>query len=96
MLRVTGTVSEAAAVTIAGKPATVAADHTFDGQVSIASGTSTFFVVATDTNNNIDTNEYEIENLGSSKTFTYDSNGHLAADAATSQRRAGKERNCND
>lgn len=29
-----------------------------------------------DTNNNVETNEYEIENLGSSKTFTYDANGN--------------------
>jgi hypothetical protein len=35
--------------------------------LSIASGTSTSSVVATDSNNNIDTNEYEVENLGSSK-----------------------------
>ena len=80
MLRVTGAVSEAATVTIAGKPAIVAADSTFDGTVSIASGTSSFSVVATDTNNNIDTNEYEVENLGSSKSFTYDANGNLTAD----------------
>ena len=46
----------------------------------IAVGTNSFAIIATDTNNNVKTSEYEVENVGSPKTFTYDANGNLTGD----------------
>ena len=79
-IRVTGTVNEAATVSIQGQPASVSSAGVFDGTAVIPSGTSTFTISATDTNNNVTSKSYEIENTGPSKTFAYDANGNLTAD----------------
>ena len=80
VIRVTGTVNEAATVSIQGQPASVSSAGVFDGTAAIPSGTSTFTVSAADTNNNVASKTYEIENTGSSKTFTYDANGNMTSD----------------
>ena len=80
VIRVAGTVSEAATLTIQDKSATMSSGGAFDGTAVIPSGTSTFTVSATDTNNNVTSKTYEVENAGSTKTFTYDANGNLTFD----------------
>ena len=80
VIRVAGTVNEAATITIQGQPETVSSANVFEGTATIPSGTSTFTVAATDTNNNVTSKTYEIESVGSSKTFTYDANGNLTSD----------------
>jgi RHS repeat-associated protein len=83
-IRVTGTVNEAATVSIQGKPASVSSGGVFDGTATIPSGTSTFTITATDTNNNATNKTYEIANSGSTKTFTYDANGNMTSDGTRS------------
>jgi RHS repeat-associated protein len=80
LIRVVGALNEAAVVTIQGKAAAIAADNVFEGTAPIASGTTTIAVTATDSNNNVATNTYEIENAGSAKTFTFDANGNITSD----------------
>jgi YD repeat-containing protein len=77
---VAGTLSEPATVTIEGQPATVTATDDFSGTVPVSSGTSTFSVSARDASGNVQTDEFEVENAGSSQTLTYDANGNLIAD----------------
>jgi RHS repeat-associated protein len=79
-IRVTGTVNEAATVSIQGQPVSVSSVGGFDGTAVIPSGTSTFTVSATDTNNNVASKTYEVQNTGSTKTFTYDANGNMTSD----------------
>jgi YD repeat-containing protein len=79
-LRVAGTLSEPATVTIDGQPATVTAADEFAGTVPVASGTNTFSVSARDASGNVQTDEFEVENTGSSETLTYDANGNLTSD----------------
>ena len=79
-IRVTGTVNESATVLVQGQQVSVSSGGVFDGTAVIPSGTSTFTVNATDTNNNVATKTYEIENTGSTETFTYDSNENMTSD----------------
>jgi RHS repeat-associated protein len=79
-LRFTGTVSEAAIVTIQSKPATVKADNTFGGTAIVSSGTSSIEVKATDYTGNTRTNTYNVNAAGSTKTFTHDANGDMTGD----------------
>jgi RHS repeat-associated protein len=81
-IRVTGTVSESATVTIQGQPATVSSTGVFDGTTVIPSGTSAFTVRATDTNSNVTSKTYEVESAGSTKTYTYDANGNMTSDGS--------------
>jgi YD repeat-containing protein len=78
-LRVAGTVSEPATVSVQGKPAQVGADNTFAGSATVGSGTSTAAVVATDSSGNVRTNTYEVRQSGASKTFGYDGNGNMTS-----------------
>ena len=84
VIRVMGAVNEAATVTIQGQPASVTSGNVFEGTATIPSGTSTFAVTATDTNNNVTSQEYEIDNTGSTKSFTYDANGNMTSDGTRS------------
>jgi RHS repeat-associated protein len=80
MLRFAGSVNEPATVTIGGNPATVTAGNVFDGRATVPSGTSTVPVVAMDPAGNVRTNNYEVSQAGSSKSFTYDANGNTTGD----------------
>jgi RHS repeat-associated protein len=73
----TGTVSEPATVTVAGKPATVTPDNRFQGTAAVPSGTSTVTVTATDPSGNVATKTYQVSASGSTTSFTYDANGSL-------------------
>jgi len=75
-----GTVSEPAAVTINGRPATVKADNTFLASVPIGAGTTTATIVATDPSGNVTTKLYDVDSDTSTQTFTYDANGNLTSD----------------
>jgi RHS repeat-associated protein len=75
-----GTLSEAATVTIAGKPATVTAGNEFSGTAAVPAGTSQVTVQATDPSGNVRTNVYQVTQTGPTKTFTYDPNGNLTGD----------------
>lgn len=79
-LRVAGTLSEPATVTVDGKPATVTAADEFSGTVPVSSGTTTFSVSARDASGNVQTDAFEVEIAGSSETLTYDDNGNLISD----------------
>ena len=83
-VRVEGTLSEPATVTINGKPATVTADNKFVGSIPVVSGTNTMTVMATDGNANSATEVYYVDGAGTSKTFTFDANGNLTSDGARS------------
>jgi RHS repeat-associated protein len=75
-----GALNEAATVTIAGKPAVVAADNTFSGKAAVPSGTSTVEIAAKDYAGNLRTSTYEVTQSASARTFTYDANGNTAGD----------------
>ena len=60
-----GTVNEAATVTIDGKPAIVDASNNFHGTAQVASGTTTVTVKAKDPSGNESTQQYEIDAAGS-------------------------------
>jgi RHS repeat-associated protein len=79
-LLLAGTLSEAAAVTVAGRPGSVAIDNTFSATVPVSAGTNTIPIVATDASGNSRTNQYQITNTGSTTTFAYDANGNLLSD----------------
>jgi len=75
-----GTVNEAATVTIDGKPAAVDASNSFQGTALVASGTTTVTVKAKDPTGNESTQQYEIDAAGSTTSYTYDANGNLTGD----------------
>jgi hypothetical protein len=79
-----GTVSEPAAVTVGGKPATVTADNRFEGQAAVRSGTGQVAVTATDPSGNLRTNTYEVSQGATSKSFTCDPNGNPTSRAGSS------------
>ncbi len=75
-----GTVNESATVTVQGKAAAVTAGNAFSLPVPVVPGTNTITVNATDPSGNTATNQYEVDSLGSGRTFTYDANGNLTGD----------------
>jgi RHS repeat-associated protein len=79
-IRVVGTVSEPATVTIQGKPADVAADHTFVGQASLQAGSNVLTITAQDPSGNTQTNQYAVTAVGNTTTISYDANGNLTSD----------------
>ncbi|HKP97355.1 MAG TPA: RHS repeat-associated core domain-containing protein [Fibrobacteria bacterium] len=79
-MRFSGTLSEAATVTLDGKAVPVSAASGFDGQATVRNGKDTVVVVAKDYSNNSRTNKYEVTSTGVVKTFAYDNNGNLAGD----------------
>ncbi len=77
-----GTVNEPSTVTVGGNAATVDGAGNFDGVVDVVPGNNTVSVVATDTNGNVKTNNYQVTaSSGSNRTFSYDLNGNLTDDA---------------
>jgi RHS repeat-associated protein len=80
ILRLSGTVSEPARITIQGKTATVTADNRFTGTATTAGGTNTISVQAVDSSANTRTNTYQITTSGSAKAFTHDANGNMTSD----------------
>ncbi len=80
LLRFAGTVSEAATVSVAGKPAVVSATNTFSGTTTVSAGTNTIQVQATDYSNNTRTNTYSVPVSGTSKVFAHDGNGNQTSD----------------
>ena len=77
MLRIGGTTNEAASVTVGGQPARILSGNRFEGEVPVASGTTSVPVVATDGSGNPRTYTYNVSVAGSTKTLTYDANGNL-------------------
>jgi len=75
-----GSVNEAATVTIDGKPATVDASNNFRGTAQVSSGTTTVTVKAKDPTGNETTQQYEIDAAGSTTSYSYDANGNLTGD----------------
>lgn len=75
-----GTLNEPATVTVAGQPATVAPDNSFQGRAPVTSGTSNVAVAATDPSGNTRTNTYQVSQSGSTTNYTYDANGNLTGD----------------
>ncbi|MCL4293995.1 MAG: RHS repeat-associated core domain-containing protein [Acidimicrobiia bacterium] len=80
VLRVAGTVSEPATVTVNGQPAAVTADQAFAAGVPVAAGTNVVTITAVDPSGNATTAAYEVDVADAPKTFTYDANGNLTAD----------------
>jgi RHS repeat-associated protein len=72
-----GTTSEAASVTVAGKPAAGAGTSTFAGSAMLASGTSTVAIAATDASGNTATASYEVDVAASTASSSSDANGNL-------------------
>jgi RHS repeat-associated protein len=76
-VRVAGTTSEAATVTLDGQPATSVGGQGFEGEIEAPAGTSTFEVQATDASGNPRTSTYEFDAGTGSATYDYDANGNL-------------------
>jgi RHS repeat-associated protein len=72
-----GTVTEAATVSVQGKPAMVTADNRFEGRPDVTPGANSVAVVATDASGNTRTNTYQVSVASGAKTFGYDANGNL-------------------
>ena len=79
-----GAVSEPAAVTVGGKPATVTADNRFEGQAVVPGGTGQVAVTATDPSGNVRTSTYQVSQGATSKSFAYDANGNMTSDGTRS------------
>jgi RHS repeat-associated protein len=78
--RFAGRLSEAAKVTVQGKPATVTADNKFVGTATLVGGTNTLQAQATDYTGNTRTSTYQVTVAGNTKTFAHDANGNLTSD----------------
>src|SRR5262249_29385391 len=78
--RFAGTLSEAAKVTIQSKAATVTTDNKFSGTATLAGGTNSVDVQATDYSGNTRTSTYQVTVSGNTKSFTHDSNGNTTGD----------------
>jgi RHS repeat-associated protein len=76
-----GTVNEPSSVTVAGNSASVDGLGNFDGVADVVTGNNTVPVVATDTNNNVKTNNYQMTvSSGANRTLSYDLDGNLTGD----------------
>ena len=80
IMRFSGALNEAATVTVRSVSATVSADNKFETGAQVSSGTNQVIVKAKDYAGNERTNTYEVSVSGSTKTFTFDSNGNLTGD----------------
>ena len=81
-LRVAGTVSEPATVTVNGQAAAVDAAGQFVAGVPVASGSTTLTIAAIDASGNSTTQVYTVAQNAAGRTFTYDANGNLTADGS--------------
>jgi len=75
-----GSVNEPATVTVNSRSATVTPDNRFEGKATLAVGTTTVNITATDPSGNAATAVYEVDQAASGKTFSYDANGNLTND----------------
>ncbi len=75
-----GSLNEAATVTIDGKPAEVDASNNFRGTATLAGATTTVTLKAKDYSGNETTKQYEVDASGSTTSYTYDANGNLTSD----------------
>jgi RHS repeat-associated protein len=76
-----GTVNETSTMTVGSNPATVDAAGNFDGVADVLAGSNTVPVVATDTNGNVKTNNYQLTvTAGANQALSYDLDGNLTAD----------------
>jgi len=74
-----GTTNEPAYVTVQSNPATTDANNQFTGTAQVGSGPTNVVVQATDYSNNVATKNYQVNQSGASRSFTYDANGNLAS-----------------
>ncbi len=79
-LRLEGTVSKPATVTVGGKPFDVSGANRFTGSIPIVSGTTPFTVTAKDASGNTASQAFEVDSAGAAKTFTFDANGNMTSD----------------
>ncbi len=79
-LRIEGATSETATVKVQNRPMAVHADQTFAGTAEVTSGTNTLTIAATDPSGNTTARTYEVDVVGSGRTFEYDANGNLVSD----------------
>jgi RHS repeat-associated protein len=77
-----GSLNEAATVTIDGRPADVDASHNFHGTATLSGATTTVTLKAKDYSGNETTKQYEVDASGSTTNYSYDANGNLTADGA--------------
>jgi RHS repeat-associated protein len=76
-----GTVDEPSTVTVAGNGASVDGLGNFDGVADVVTGNNTVPIVATDSNNNVKTNNYQVTvSSGVNRTLSYDLDGNLIND----------------
>lgn len=75
-----GTLNEPGTVTINGKPAQVDATNRFVAGVPVTVGTNTITINAVDASGNATEAVYEVDQAGTSKSFTYDANGNMTSD----------------
>jgi len=76
-LRVTGTTSEPAVVTVQGQPARMLPGGAFEADAAGSGAQTTLTVTATDASGNTRTNTYEAISPGGSGSYSYDANGNL-------------------
>jgi len=75
-----GSLNEAATVTIDGKPAEVDSSNNFRGTATLSGATTTVTLKAKDYSGNETTKQYEVDTSGSTTSYTYDANGNLTSD----------------
>lgn len=80
-MRVSGSTSEPADVTVQNKAARMLDSTSFTAEASVVPGTNTIAIVAKDGNGNTRTNTYQVvvPSVGA-RTFEYDANGNLRSD----------------
>ena len=71
-------------MTIQWQPATVDASNHFAATTSLASGTNTVTIAATDGSGNQEVNVYQVDANSAGATFTYDANGNLTSEGTRS------------
>jgi RHS repeat-associated protein len=78
-LRVEGTTSEPAAVTVQGQPARMLPGNAFEADVPAAGAQATLTVAATDSSGNTRTNTYEVSAAAGTTSYAHDANGNMTA-----------------
>jgi len=75
-----GSLNEAATVTIDGKPAEVDGSNNFRATATLSGATTTVTLKAKDYSGNETTRQYEVDASGTATSYTYDANGNLTSD----------------
>jgi RHS repeat-associated protein len=81
-LRLEGTVSETATVTVGGKSMAVSSTGEFSGSIPIVAGTTSFTVSATDPSGNSASRVFEVDGVGSDTVTTFDADGNTTSDGS--------------